>query len=71
MAILDPVGDCSADLTDWVQRIAAIRQGWTLPVWDAAAFEIAEFIRGKKPQRPAQESDVLDKLADLVSPYPF
>lgn len=71
LAILDPVGDCSADLSEWVQRIAATRQGWTLPAWDAEAFEIAEFIRVKKPQRPPQESDVLDKLADLVSPYPF
>ncbi|MGP4058865.1 hypothetical protein ACTWP6_29305 [Mycobacterium sp. 4D054] len=47
LAILDPVGDCSADLADWVQRIAATRQGWTLPAWDAAAFETAESIRGK------------------------
>jgi len=71
LAILDPVGDCSADLSEWVHRITEARQGRTPPSWDPEDFEIAQFIRGKKSERPAQESIVLNELADLVCPYPF
>lgn len=71
IAILDPIPDCSAELADWVQRIAAARAGSAPPAWDEQANAAAHDIRGRIPDRPPGEHPALATLAGLIQTSPF
>lgn len=72
LEVLDAVEDYSTELAEWVDRIAAARQGQpSSGVWDTETFAAAEFIRGKIAARPPQESADLARLADQINRAPF
>ncbi|ORB68566.1 abortive infection family protein [Mycolicibacterium tusciae] len=70
LLVLDPVADCSADLTDWVSRIVMARAGISYER-TMSAYEISEFIRDRTASRPPEERAALVSLADVINPPLF